>query len=410
MKKKLAIILYLLFPLIVHSQTWRVFGIDSISEECISYSNITIFNNVPWTKSSKLEGTKFTSVESPSQLFVCDLSKSDHRGNLWLIGSIIPDIWTTHGNAFIVYKYDGVNWFDYSPPKSFGYNNCNSLAIQDDSIVWFTTRNNGAYKYDGTKWKQYLDLSILKGTNYVLIDNNNTWFATDSGLVKFDGSKWTVFNETNSGLKSTIVNDLAIGKNGNLWLATGSSNEMRDTLTGKIVKFDGINWTYYKTFEYGQGSYYVKSIAIDPDGKIWAGTILGLTVFNGNKWEKFNYPQIQSENLQVLSIDFDENGTAWLGSSCGIWQFENETTSRNYPDNSIIKIFPNPAHSYVDIKISEDTGKTEIILYDINGSIVLRTITKRSNGRIDLTTIKRGTYFIYVKTDFTTIQNKLIIE
>jgi hypothetical protein len=154
MKTKLIVILSLLLPFTVNSQIWKVFGIDTISQECRTYSHITIYNDVLWTGLSKLDGATFTEAETPSLLFTCDISKSDHKGNMWFVGSTRPDVWTTHGNAYTIYKYDGSNWHDYSTPKSFGYNGCNSLAFQNDGKIWFTTSDSGAFTYDGTNYKK----------------------------------------------------------------------------------------------------------------------------------------------------------------------------------------------------------------------------------------------------------------
>jgi hypothetical protein len=400
MKTKLIAILCLLLPFAVNSQTWKVFGIDTISSECTTYSHITIFNDTVWSGISKLDGSTLSKAVAPSPLFVCDVSKSDYNGNLWLVGSITADVWTTHGNAYTIYKFDGSKWFDYSPPQSFGYNGCNSIVFQKDGKIGFTTTDHGAYMYDGTNWQQYIKPSVFNGANSMTIDNNgNKWFATSKGLVKFDGSNWTVFNSTNSGLKFDIVNDLAIDKNGNIWLATGSSDETGDTITGRIVKFDGTNWTYYKPFNDAQGLNYVYTLAIDPNGKIWAGTFLGLTVFDGSKWTNYTNSNTSSTNLQVLSIDFDSHGNKWFGTTCGILEFQdNDVSINNSRLNNNISIAPNPANSYIKINLNGQFRNAIISILDINGSLVLEKNIASNNGQLDISNLKQGAYFVYVNS------------
>ncbi len=400
MKTKLITILYLLLPLALYSQTWNVFGTDTIASECNTYFHITVFNDTLWYGLSKLEDSTLNQVEAPSPLFECDLSKSDHKGNLWLVGSITADIWTTHGNAYTVYKFDGSKWYDCSPQKSFGYNGCNSIAFQQDGKIWFTTTDSGAYMYDGTTWQQYIKPSVFNGANSMTIDNNgNKWFATSKGLIKFDGSNWTVFNSNNSSLKFDIINDLAIDKNGNIWLATGSPDELGDTITGRIVKFNGTSWTYYKPFNDGQGLNYVNTIAIDPNGKIWAGTFLGLTVFDGTKWTNYTDSHTSSANLQVLSIDFDSHGNLWLGTLCGILEFQNKAVSLiQSHSNTNLNIFPNPANSYININLNSQFLNTEISILDMNGSLVLEKNISSNNIQLNISKLKQGTYFVYVNT------------
>lgn len=407
MKIKLISALSLLLPLTVNSQTWKVFGLDSIYNECKTYSHITIFNDVPWSGLSKLDSTTFTTVEAPSMLFACDLSKSDHNGNLWFVGSICPDIWTTHGNAYTVYKFDGSNWFDYSLPQSFGYDGCNSLVFQNDGNIWFTTSDSGAYMYDGTTWHHYIKKSVFDGANSLAIDSNgNKWFATDNGLIKFEGSNWTVFNSANSGLKFNVVNDLAIDKSGNIWLATGSSNELGDTVTGRIAKFDGTNWTYYKTFNDGQGLNFVYTIAIDLNGKIWAGTFLGLTVFDGSKWTNYADSHTSSTNLQVLSIDFDSHGNKWFGTMCGILEFQDNPVSLIYYfSKNKISISPNPTNSKININLNGQIRNIDISIIDINGSLVLKKNISSNNVQLDISNFRTGAYFINFNTgSFRTIK------
>ncbi len=403
----------LLLPLTVNSQTWKVFGLDTISNECITYSNITIFNDVAWYGLSKLDNTTFSAVEAPSMLYACDLSKSDYNGNLWFVGSIQPDIWTTHGNAYTVYKYDGSNWFDYSPPKSFGYNGCNSIAFQNDGKIWFSTSDSGAYMYNGTTWHHYIKQSVFDGANSMAIDNDgNEWFASNNGLIKFDGSNWTVFNSANSGLKFNIINDLTVDKSGNIWLATGSSNELGDTLTGRIAKFDGINnWVYYKTFNDGQGLNYVYTISIDPNGKIWAGTFLGLTVFDGSKWTNYTDSHTSSGNLQVLSIDFDSHGNKWFGTTCGILEFQDNVESIDYSYTlNKITISPNPTIGHIDINLNSQIRNAEISIVDINGSLVLKKNISSNNVQLDISCFKHGTYFICVNTGSSRTIKQIIKE
>jgi streptogramin lyase len=389
-----------MFPFTVNSQTWTVFGFDTVSSDCKTYAHITVFNDTLWYGASELEGKTLTTVVAPSQLFECDLSKSDHNGNLWFVGSITADVWTTHGNAYTVYKFDGSKWFDYSPPKSFGYDGCNSVTFQKDGKIWLTSSDSGAYMYDGSTWHHYIKSSVFSGANSMAIDNNgNKWFATNNGLIKFDGSNYAVFNSTNSGLKFNVINDLTIDKNGNIWLATGTNNDLGDTTNGRIIKFDGTNWTYYKPFNDGQGLNYANTIAIDPNGKIWAGMFLGLSVFDGSNWTNYTDSHTSSSNLQVLSIDFDSHGNTWLGTTCGILEFQGNSVSiNNSRIYNEISIFPNPAKSIIRINLNGEIRNAEISIFDINGILLLEKNISSNNLQIDISNFKQGIYFISYNT------------
>lgn len=409
MKTKLIIALSLLLSLTANSQTWNVYGYDTLSTECTAYSHITLFKDTLWSGSSKLDGTLLSGVYAPIQLFTCNLSKSDPNGNLWLVGSIYKDTWT-HGDAYTVYLFDGTKWYNYSPPKSFAYSGCSSIAFQNDGKIWFTTANNGAYMYNGTSWQQFKS-SVFAGANSMKIDNDgNKWFATSSGLVKYDGSNWTVFNTSNSGLKFNTVNDLAIDKNGNVWLATGSPDETGDATTGRIAKFDGTNWTYHNPFNDDMGTNFVYTIAVDPNGKIWAGTYSGLTVFDGSKWINYTDSHTNPDNnLQVLSIDFDSHGNKWFGTACGILEFDDLTTSiSSLRSQNEISIGPNPANSYVNIDLSGQSRNNEISVFDSKGLLVLKKTGSSNNVQLNISNFQQGLYFICVNTGSNRIIKKLV--
>jgi hypothetical protein len=211
MKANVMLVLGLLLSLNASTQIWNVYGSDTINNDCTGFSHITIFNNNPWTGLSELEGSNFELREAPAFLFKCDMSAADNNGNIWFVGSISPDIWSTHGSALVVYKYNGTNWFEYSPPASFGYAVCSSIAFQNDSVIWFTTVDKGAFMFNGTDWQQFIKQSVFDGANAMAINNDGAiWFATQKGLVKLEGNNWTTFNASNSGLKINTVNDVVI--------------------------------------------------------------------------------------------------------------------------------------------------------------------------------------------------------
>src|SRR5665647_106808 len=114
------------------------------------------------------------------------------------------------------------------------------------------------------------------------------------------------------------------------------------------------------------GSNFVYSIAVDPKGKIWAGTYSGLTVFDGSKWTNYTDSHTNlANNLQVLSIAFDLHGNKWFGTACGILEFNDLTASISSPNSqNEISIGPNPANSFVNIDLSGQNSNNEISVLD----------------------------------------------
>jgi hypothetical protein len=60
-----------------------------------------------------------------------------------------------------------------------------------------------------------------------------------------------------------------------------------------------------------------------------------------------------------------------------------------------ITVFPNPTRDYLNIQLKDDTLKNvEIVIRDVSGNIMHRSVMKENSKRVDLTRYKRGVYFL----------------
>lgn len=78
-------------------------------------------------------------------------------------------------------------------------------------------------------------------------------------------------------------------------------------------------------------------------------------------------------------------------------------------ENSILKVFPNPARTIVNIT-SNNKNIKEIILSDMQGRILKTIEVNKMNTQFDISNYQAGTYLITIKTDYGTNNSKLIIE
>ncbi|MGE5352711.1 MAG: hypothetical protein ACM3P0_11550 [Acidobacteriota bacterium] len=104
----------------------------------------------------------------------------------------------------------------------------------------------GQYLWIGTE-KYLSKLNTLTGEvtevyslNYcssIAVDQQgNKWIGTNAGLFKFDGQGMTKYNTGNSGLPGSYVRSVAVDPQGNKWIGVDE---------GKLVKYEGQNWTEY---------------------------------------------------------------------------------------------------------------------------------------------------------------------
>jgi hypothetical protein len=103
----------------------------------------------------------------------------------------------------------------------------------------------------------------------IFYDGVNFWVGTTgNGLVKFDGTNWTIYKTTNSGIPSDFVFNTK--KEGNkMWFATSAG----------LAMLDGTLWTVFNTTNSGIPGQIVKDIEIDASGNKWLATDQGLAVY-----------------------------------------------------------------------------------------------------------------------------------
>jgi hypothetical protein len=134
----------------------------------------------------------------------------------------------------------------------------------------------GVQEFDGTNWITYTQSNSGLVTDWVwdiAIDSlDHKWFAAWGGVSEFDGTSWTTYDTSNSGLAESYVYVMAIDPDGRKWFGYGWGE-------AGVSEFDGATWTTYNTSNSGLVSDWVTSIAIDSDGRKWFGTDSGVSEY-----------------------------------------------------------------------------------------------------------------------------------
>ena len=75
-----------------------------------------------------------------------------------------------------------------------------------------------------------------------------------------------------------------------------------------------------------------------------------------------------------------------------------------------VTLYPNPATSYVDVRVDGDVNVTGMEVYDVFGKIVRRADVCNTSlqGRIDVSNLPNGIYFVRVKTDCGNVSKKFV--
>ena len=133
----------------------------------------------------------------------------------------------------------------------------------------------------------------------------------------------------------------------------------------------------------------------------------------------------QQNTADLLNIGLDKNsyannymfynvGGLWNNSQySGAWMIrpivcENTVFLSSNDISSTFKVFPNPASSYVKIQANDFSNR--IVIYDLNGSILLNKIYNQNQIEISVDFLSSGIYVLKVINDSGFIYRKIIIR
>ena len=131
-----------------------------------------------------------------------------------------------------------------------------------------------------------------------------------------EGQAWEAFPQPGSFIMS-----LARDGSGNVWVGTEGNGVWQFTpyaITNQWKRF---------TTKDGLGDDYAYSVAVDQQGRIWAGQLNhGVSVFNGSTWKNYDVPfgPIGERIFKIAVCPTD--GDVWMGASAGLTRY---SVSRN---------------------------------------------------------------------------------
>ena len=269
----------------------------------------------------------------------------DASGNEWFADSIVSRLC----------KYDGTNWnsFDLGSPSTI----INNLKIDSNGTCWIAAKD-GIGHYFGNNWKNYYDDfsggGVIQPTDLAIDNSNNVWVASNDGSGNYalreynsQGILLRCFTSSNTGIPNFAPYVVAIG-NDVVWVGTWGQG---------LCKYDGTSWTVYNTSNSGLISNVINCISIDSFGKKWIGTDgAGISVFDGTNWINYSCPCLPTR------IAIDKNDVKWVAAWPDAWPpyppistFDNQTWG-GYSLSEIYNLPSNPTSVFVDSKNNKWIG------------------------------------------------------
>lgn len=165
----------------------------------------------------------------------------------------------------------------------------------------------GIWRYENKKWNQQ-EYKIARSVRDAVTDSKgNLWVATDAGLYRCKDGKSNLIQDV-SELISCYVRAIAFDPSGNLWAGVMGGVSVRDN--EKLIK--------NLTPKEGIPSIYVNCIGQSPDGLMWVGTDVGVVRFTKDRSHSLRFSKRWLTNDKVTDVAFDTEGNAWLATADGV--------------------------------------------------------------------------------------------
>ena len=104
------------------------------------------------------------------------------------------------------------------------------------------------------------------------------------------------------------------------------------------------------------------------------------------------------------SINYSEELTGGLSVDSQIYFSENCATASLNDLEKSIKIFPNPSSNYINVTIDTEM---KAVLFDLLGKELIR---ENITGRLDISSLEKGTYILNLTDGINTSTHKIIKE
>jgi len=264
------------------------------------------------------------SPANPGYSTIVKALHGDRQGRLW-VGTIYSGIYV-YGK-----KHDIVSVINI--PE----NEINCFAENSEGSIWIGT-SHGLYKSDDGRTAYPMPIfNSAMPDDYIMslaVDGDgNLWVGTlGKGVIKFDSKgKLLLSVDATTGLPSNTVNTIMEDRSGNIWLGTREG----------AMRISGKNPADRRIFGLADGlvSSFIKSAREDRNGNIWFGTNRGIALYTPKDERISVYESTYSSNLESYienSSIIDAAGRIYFGSLVGLTYFDPKSHSNQQKECNVI--------------------------------------------------------------------------
>lgn len=224
---------------------------------------------------------------------------------------LFPDpqqiVFATHRGVGIL---AGGRWRYLDRDSGLGGNTVNHLALDSLGGLWIATEGGGLARLMGDSLRS---LTVADGlpSNEVqasaVLPEGTLWAATREGLAFLDGSRFRPAAGDSPGDPAPgpeHFTALTVAADSSLWAATLGRGVWRRRPAG--------SWEQY-TVEQGLGADEVYALTAGARGRVWFGTAMGLSLFDGENWRSYG-PADGLEPAAVRALVLEREDVLWLAA------------------------------------------------------------------------------------------------
>ena len=261
-------------------------------------------------------------------------------------------------------------------------------------------------------WQGYSIPFPASFSDQVLSFNNNTFWLKippnrGGGILIYDRINARQLLLDNSILPSNRVNDMAIDREGKMWVATDKGIvyffNAENILDESFI--DPVKPIFEGSILFNNEK--ITALAVDGGNRIWMGASSGLWLFARNGQEAVSHFKVEdsplpSNEIIDLAINY-QSGELFIATANGLVSYRGSSTATG--EQEPLKIFPNPVNaSETDIVTIEGVPtNADITITDSSGRLVFKT---KANGNTAIwsgiasnSSISSGVYFVFVSTE-----------
>jgi ligand-binding sensor domain-containing protein len=169
------------------------------------------------------------------------------------------------------------------------------------------------------------------GIAALAVFGNQIWAGTKKGLNRFDGVNWQMFVRKNTNVLGSDIIECLLVADGGLWVGTDNG----------VCRFDGTSWSGIMTG--------ARARALAARGReIGVATARGLEYSSGEPFQSYGRENAGLVNDEAKAAAFDSQGRLWVGTLAGVGlfsggRFQNQTgPAKSVMGTSLVDVPPNP--------------------------------------------------------------------